>query len=270
VVFSLTLFSRPATVIGQDVLEAVIERHEYFTQCTTNRADITLDRRNYLDPVVFPASSGSVFSVNVTGPGGLNVPLNDNNNIFSASAPLSTPPPAGAYTFKISTANQGLKTLSVSLPGIANGIPPVRVANYPAARAIDASQDFTLEWDKVPKLNPHDYLYFSVVDTNGSSVYSVSSIDISQTQVTIPAGTLQPNKGYGANLFFRHYFSLQNHQLPVLSAREVRVTTLTLITLNPAGVFTFGPDPVLVDEQDGTASVSVHRTQGSSGDVEVD
>jgi len=82
---------------------------------------------------------------------------------FRESIALTVPAPRGIYQFNVGTLSQGLRVFRLSLSGPATGIPPIRVANFPEAQAIDASQPFTLRWDKVSKRGAKDYLAFDII-----------------------------------------------------------------------------------------------------------
>ncbi len=269
---ALVLFSciAPQLVAGQDIGETVVERVEYYSQCTTNRADTTFDRAHRVAFYVFPMFNGAVLSATVTQKSNSFTLENEGNGTFTNSPDLTAAAPGGSYEFNVATVDEGTKVLKVALPAVPNGIAPLRLANFPASQSIDASQDFTFTWDKAPKLNTHDYLLFEIFQTNGTTVFDSGQLAISQTNVLIPAGTLQPNTTYRAYIYFRHFFSLQNKKLPESAATEVVATRFGITTLNPAGVFQFGPNPVVANVQDGTASMEVVRTQGSQGDVTVD
>lgn len=260
----------PQLALGEDIGETVVERAEYYSQCTTNRADATFDRTHYVEFYVFPTFNGAVLSAVVAQQSNSIVLGNEGNGNFTNRVSLPTAAPGGSYAFNVTTADEGTKVLKVALPALPNGIAPLRIANFPETQGIDASQDFTFIWNKAPKLNVHDFLDFEVFQTNGTLVFDSGQLDISQTNITVSAGTLQPNTTYRAYLYIRHYFFLQNTKLPESASTELIGTRLAVTTLNPAGVFQFGPNPVIANEQDGTASMMVERTQGSQGDVTVD
>lgn len=269
---ALVFFScvAPRLAAGQDIGETVVERVEFYSQCTTNRADTSFDRGHNVVFYVFPMYNGAVLSATVTEKSNSFVLANEGNGNFSDSAVSAEAAPGGSYEFHVTTADEGTKVLKVALPAALNGIAPLRLANFPATQSIDASQDFTFTWSKAPKLNAHDYLLFEIFQTNGTVAFNSGNLDISQTNIVVPAGTLQPNTSYRAYIYLRHYFSLQNKKLPESAATEVLATRFVITTLNPAGVFQFGPNPVVANVQDGTASMEVERVQGSQGDVTVD
>ena len=142
----------------------------------------------------------------------------------------------------------------------------MRVANFPEAQAVDASQPFTLRWDKVIKRGASDYLAFDVLNPAGDSVFSVTNMPLAQTNLVMPAGTFQPNTSYRAYLYIVHYFRLSAEgALPAWVALETRATKFTIQTLNPAGVLQFAPNAIAANESDASATITVERTQGSQG-----
>jgi len=203
---------------AQDVQEYYVERGEYFTQSTTNRPVSALSHE--LFAYVFPAANGSVLSAALSGPRGLTFSLTDSGGAFQLldeannSIALTVPAPGGTYQFNVGTLNQGLRVFKLSLPGPASGIPPVRVANFPEAQVVDASQPFMLQWDKVIKRGAQDYLAFNVIGPGGNSVFSVTRMALAQTNLVMPADTLQPNKNYRAYLYIIHYFRLSANGAP--------------------------------------------------------
>ena len=261
---------------AQDVHEYYVERGEYFTQSTTNRPVTALSHE--LFAYVFPATNGSVLSAALSGPRGLSFSLTDSGGVFQLldefldSIALTVPAPGGIYQFNVGTLNQGLRVFKLSLPGPATGIPPMRVANFPEAQAVDASQSFTLRWDNVTKRGAKDYLAFDLIGPGGDSVFSVTNMVLAQTNLVIPASTLQPNTVYRAYLYIIHYFRLSPDGAlpPVWVALETRATKFAIQTLNPAGVLQFAPTAVVANESDGTATITVERTQGSQGLVTAD
>ncbi len=272
----LTTIFFPSPGKAQDVQEYYVERGEYFTQSTTNRPVRSLSHE--LFAYLFPTTNGSVSSAALSAPRGLSFSLTNIGGVFQLldefreSIALTVPAPGGIYQFNVGTLNQGLRVFRLSLSGPATGIPPIRVANFPEAQAIDASQPFTLRWDKVSKRGAKDYLAFDIIGPSGDSVFSVTNMVLAQTNMVIPASTLQPNTTYRAYLYIIHYFRLSasNAPPPVWAALETRATKFTIQTLNPSGVFQFASNPFVTNEGAGTATITVERTQGSQGLVSVD
>jgi len=229
-----------------------------------------------INAFVVPAYEGSVASAAVHFPDGSSVEMTNMGSFFSLpSVPgqtVSLPGSAraGTYRFQINEA-AGQEKLSVSLRAPAAGIPPVRVANYDEAQAVDAAQTFDVQWEKVARRGPKDYLMLDIYATDGPRVFNVSNISLDETNVTIPAGTLQPNSTNKAYLSLRHSFAHSSGaQPPHWLSEEDRVTRFTIKTLNPAGVLGFSPICVTANETDRVATITVHRRQGGNGEVTVD
>jgi hypothetical protein len=67
-----------------------------------------------------------------------------------------------------------------------------------------------------------------------------------------------------------HYFLFGTNRFPAQFIGEERVTRFPLRTLNPAGVFAFASAGFVGHESDGSATITIARTQGNQGDVTVD
>lgn len=261
---------------AQDVREYQIVREDYFTQATTNRAATDADLLHELYAYAFPAYDGAIISASFSSPQGWTLSLT-NTGAFFASPPvagetlnLAASARAGRYHFDVAGTSGGEQGINLSLPGPAVGIPPVRISNLIEAGTVDSAQPFDLHWDKIARRTPYDYLTLNIT-TNGVRVYTSPSINLDQTSVTIPAGTFEPNKTYSAFLHLHHYIRESGRSAsPLWILGEDRVTRFTIKTINPAGVFKFSPSCVTVNEGDGTATVTVERTQGAEGVATVD
>ncbi len=261
---------------AQDVHYYELWREEYFTQATTNRASTTSDVAHELGGEVVAAYSGALLSASLKIPQHTSLALTASGDNFylennsGGEIVLSAPAPAGSYQFNVQEASQGNKTYLFTLPGPAIGLLPLRIANLPAAQAIDAAQTFTLQWDKTINSGPHDYLRLHIFDTNDTLVFSQSDISLTTTNLDIPPGTLQPNTPYIGYLAVLHVFSLINTKSPGSETFERKLTRFRLQTLNPAGLIKFSSSVVTVSETDGAAYVKVRRTGGATGAVTVD
>lgn len=275
ILFSGVAASCPSSAPGQDVSLYEIVREEFFAQATTNRPSMVNAVGHLVAIYVVPASAGSVLSASVSGPGSGMLSLTDSGSYFylaSGQGPvLFSPAHAGAYHFIVTGASQGSLSHTVSLPGTANGIPPVRVSNYLEAEAVDASAPFDVQWEKVVRRGKYDVLELSIYGPDGQSVFSQSSMSLTDTNLTIAAGTFQPDTTYHCYLTLVHYFgSLKPSAPPRSLAIERRITRFNIKTLNPAGVFKISPLSVVANENAGEATMTVLRTQGSDGDASVD
>jgi hypothetical protein len=189
--FALALGWAGSRVVAQDVNLYQIVRFEYFTQATTNRASTDAATFHNLDAFVEETYAGSVQSVTIKSPKGWSEAMVSNQDHFylpqvpGETFDLSQSAPSGAYRFDV-MGNSGEQQKSVSLPGPATGLAPVRIANFDDAQKVDATNDFVLEWEQVIDRTPHDFLLFHVTDSGGNKVFDSGEVPIGQTTLTIP------------------------------------------------------------------------------------
>jgi Bacterial Ig-like domain len=111
--------------------------------------------------------------------------------------------PAGSYQFSVQAATSN-QQVNVTLSAPASQPAAPHVANYAAAQAVNASQNFTLSWDAFPGGTAADYIYVTV----GNNVFATASPGVSgaltgtATSVVIPAGRLQAGANYTASVGF--------------------------------------------------------------------
>jgi hypothetical protein len=254
---------------AQDVREYQIVREDYFTQATTNRAATDADLLHELYAYAFPAYAGAIISASFSSPQGWTLSLTNTGTLFAsppvAGETLNLPASAraGRYHFDVAGTSGAEQGINLSLPGPAVGIPPVRISNFPEAQSVDATEAFAVQWDKIARRTPYDYATLNIT-TNSVRVYTSSSITLDQTSVTLPTGTLEPNTTYSGFLHLHHYIRESGRSAnPHWILGEDRVTRFSIKTINPAGVFRFSPSCVTVNEGEGTATMTVERTQGA-------
>src|SRR5438105_4851384 len=216
---------------AQDVWYYDLVRQEFFAQATTNRpatgAAVTHDLFGAL--AALPGSSlGSVTLSSPGGARGWSLDLNFNGTRFLTSSQpdetyhLSRPAASGAYQFQVLRTSGSIENFKATLPGPANAYAPPRVANFLEAQTVDASQPFTVRWDKVNGTRVHDFVGVQIFATNGDSVFSSSLQNGSETNLTIEAGRLQPGSNYNAEVFLIHYFAYVTTRSPLQFIREER------------------------------------------------
>jgi Calx-beta domain len=261
---------------AQDVDAYEVIRFEYFTQATTNRASTDAAAFHNLGAYLNETYPGSVQSATIKSPKGWTEAMDSRDSYFDLpqvpgeTVGLPQSAPAGAYHFDVIGAS-GEQQKTVSLPEPANGLAPVRIANFNAAQKVDASRDFQVEWEQVIDRTAHDFLSLHVIDSGGDKIFDSGDVLLGQTALTIPAGTLQPNRTYTAYLYLNHYSKLSKGQNPPhWFTAESRGTRFTIKTLNPAGIFRFFPRSVIAMKTNDTAVMSVERLDGTEGDVTVD
>lgn len=128
----------------------------------------------------------------------------------STGAALDATYPFGTYTMQLNCAHDGQKNLSLALwtPGYPN---PPHLTAFGSAQAINASADFTLAWDPFVSPGANAFIQLTILNLNGIALFQTPSfgspgaLSGSATQVTIPNGTLAPNKFYLATLFFQRF-----------------------------------------------------------------
>jgi len=143
--------------------------------------------------------------------------------------------PDGEYVFTISN-----NTTSVTLP-YGTTIPNApTLANYTAAQAIDATQDFTLSWGPFSGGRRQDYISVKLTDQYGNTVFKSGdygcpdSLDGMATSVLLPANTLATNQTYSTEIDFLQILTLDTNSIPgdaLLAGTES--DTLSTITTGP-------------------------------------
>jgi len=262
---------------AQDIRSIQLIRGEYFTQATTNRPSTDAAAAHYIFAYAVPAYSGAIQSATLKSPLGWTAELTNRGEFFFLSSQrgqngdLAKPAPAGSYQFDVLGAAQAELKKTLALPGPATAIPPARIANFREAQQVDAAQPFTLLWEKIARRGAQDFLLLQIYATNGTQVFDSGHLSIEETNIFIPAGTLQPNSTDTAYLHIYHYFRFsKDPQPPLWATTESRITRFLIKTIIPAGVFRFSPLCVTATEDRGTATMTVQRTQGSEGEVTVD
>ncbi|PWU19210.1 MAG: hypothetical protein C5B50_07105 [Verrucomicrobia bacterium] len=272
-------FAFPQRLLAQEVRFTELIREEFFTQATTNRASTTSAAAHDLFGEVGPAFSGGINSVTLNSPGGQNgwsLALSNEGTYFVTTRQegetyhLPGPAPAGAYQFQVTGSGGDSHLIKAVLPATAKGLAPLRIANYQEAQRLDASQPFTLAWDQIVGAGSRDFIKVAVYATNGDRVFVGPRQSRTETNLTINAGTLQPATNYNAEIYVGHYFSYATNSAPAQFLAEERVTRFSIKTLNPAGVFRFASAGFIGYETNGSAIITVERTQGSQGEVTVD
>jgi methionine-rich copper-binding protein CopC len=121
---------------------------------------------------------------------------------------LNTNYPSGNYVFNVKNGGSS-QPQTVTLPNIALPNAP-QVSNYTAAQAINMAQPFTLNWNTFTNGGSGDWIYFSIIDGDGGTVYQsplfgqTGALTGTATAITIPTGTLQAGTNYEGELVFYH------------------------------------------------------------------
>lgn len=154
--------------------------------------------------IVSPGSPNSVTNDLVVIPGGIGDAAALFSMGFSNITALEAAYPAGAYQLAVKVISVN-NSVSVNLP--ANSSPTPHVANYTAAQTVNASNDFTLNWDAYVNPTSMDTVDVQISETNqlvfrAQNQSGGNLLLPTATSVVIPKGTLKPGKTYLGELVF--------------------------------------------------------------------
>ena len=140
--------------------------------------------------------------------------------------------PAGNYTFQVGAVSSN-QTALVTLP-TTNSLPQPgapHISNFTAAQAVNPGQPFILTWDAFPGGTAADYIDVDIGPNFGSpNPGSPGALTGTAVSFTIPAGTLQSNTTYAAQIgFFRHAGTTNAGN--AMDAYRATYTEFTLATL---------------------------------------
>jgi len=182
----------------------------------------------------------------VTG-GSVTIPDNTQHDLqglggsffFSTNPPtaatLDAAYPDGSYTLRFAQTGQPERVIAMTMPA---GIPVPKIANFPATQAVDAEQDFTLNWGAFTDANANDYISLVVSDDRGGVAFQAPdlcvprNLPVSATSIVIPANTLKTNQTYMATLSFGRIFYFSTNAVPQMAGYGsiMRTTRFTIDT----------------------------------------
>ncbi len=115
-------------------------------------------------------------------------------------------PSSGTYTVNLTTAHDGVKSVSLSLPADDYPVTPT-VSNLGSLQAINASQPFTINWNSFTSPGANGMIWVEIENEQGRTIYESpdegpGALTSSSTSITIPAGTLAPGRKYEVTLVF--------------------------------------------------------------------
>ena len=159
---------------------------------------------------------------------------------FSTNPPtqaaLDSAYPAGSYTLRFTQTGQPERVIAMTIPAL--GPPVPKIANFSAAQAVDATQDFTLNWGPFTGAGANDFIDLVVSDDLGGVAFQAPDLCVPRnllvtaTSITIPASTLKTNQTYMATLSFGHVFYFSTNAVPQMagSGSILRSTRFTIDT----------------------------------------
>ena len=163
--------------------------------------------------------------------------------------------PAGTYTHSISGGNLGAASASLARPAglfFCDEIPAFDAASFDTLAAFPATQDVALGFSSFTRPAAADtaVTFLTIFDSLGSIVFNAVEPGESTTEITIPAGTLEPGASYRVTLYFSS--RIQIAEAGFGSATSIvgcdRATSATISTV-PACPGDFNAD-TFVDDAD--------------------
>ena len=224
-----------------------------------------------------PSGGPDVTAGSVTLPDSTSLDLDGfGSTFFYATNPptenaLDTAFPAGAYTLRFMQTGQSERVINMTMAGN----PPVpKIANFVAAQAVNAAQDFTLNWNAFTGAGANDYISLSISDASHVVFQAPDpcvprTLAVSATSIVVPAGTLTSNKVYTAVLSFGRNFYSSTNAVPQM-AGSGSIVRITQFTINTGSISL--PDPANLTSsrllQNGNPAFDVTGTPTRSYNIE--
>lgn len=208
------------------------------------------------DPVVSSGAAG-IFGIAVQGPsagpavtnGSITFPDGTSKALvlqtgayrltetYTGEAALETARPPGNYTLRFNQAGQPERVIPLAMPATPAIVP--KIANYAAAQAIDATRDFTLQWNAYSPLPTGAIVRVVIIDEFGNRIFLAPNpcvprtLDPAATSIVIPANYLRPGFNYNGLLVFvlNYYNSTTDVDQMTGNGFVQRTTTFTLKTI---------------------------------------
>jgi hypothetical protein len=189
-----------------------------------------------------PEAGPAVVSGSLTLPSNAVQPLEAAFGLLSFSdtpaseAALDAAYPPGNYTLRFSQTAQPERVIPMMLP--ASGIPVPKITNFPQAQAVNATHDFTLQWNGFAGAGANDHQALAIVEIPAGIVFMAPDpcvpreLPISANSILIPANTLQSNKTYRATLSYFRVFYASTNAVPDMGGygNIVKTTGFSLAT----------------------------------------
>ncbi len=237
---------------------------------------------------VFDTGNGAVFTatfhgpsaftttaVNLTGPGGVNKSLDGQfgyftfSEQFGSAVQVDTAYATGDYTFNATT-SAGAKTVSLT-GGTVAGIPVPQILNVEALASLNVSNAVTIQFTPFAGAGQNDSIFLQIADTNGADFYAPDlchniSLAVTDSSITIPAGTLKSGSKYDGSITFTRRTDFDTNSLPNTTG-TASVSTTTLFSLSP-GVITRPSWNKPAKNPDGSIELTLEGQTGSTFVVE--
>jgi hypothetical protein len=137
---------------------------------------------------------------------------------FDTQAALEAAYPEGDYTMRFNQTGQPERVIPMALPATPAVIP--KIANYAEAQAIDATNDFTLQWNSFSTQEPGAFIRLIITDELGNLIFQAPNpcvpraLDAAATSIVIPANYFAPDLNYQGLLQFGLNFYSSTTDVP--------------------------------------------------------
>lgn len=149
--------------------------------------------------------------------------------------------PPGNYVMRIAQSGQVERVIPMTVPATPASIPTI--ANYAEARAIDASKNFTLVWNRYSPQGANAFISVQITDDFGNLIFLAPNPCVPRvlapnaTSVVIPANYLKPGFTYHGVISFGITFYSSSNAVPqMIGYGSVQRTTMfDLVTAGGTG-----------------------------------
>lgn len=229
--FSRTDFDFEAA--GPDVEEYSIERGRRYDQLTDAPPVPREGDEFVFNAEVQGSAPNLITSATLTTPPGDIIALDPNNDRDeweftddrSTEAAFNSRYPPGRYVFNVQSVNDGTTTLPLDAP--ATDYPPAPHLQFDPRNPVDATRPTVVRWNPWVGGTAEDFIQLRIEDTEDNVIFETpdrgdpGALNGLSTSVTIPAGELQPEQTYDAQIFFERNVLIDETTLP---GAEGRVT----------------------------------------------
>lgn len=212
--------------IGADVSQYAVLKGQLFNQNSTAAPTVASPSGFVFQATVNASATDSVLAASVAVP-------STSNEVLAADGPdsfqfeqflaslgtLNSTYATGTYTFAIETLNEGTNMPSLTIA--TNHYPNApRLTNWAQAQMVDATSDFTLFWQSFSGGTSNDITQLIIQDSLSNEVFNsggfgdIGTLSGTNGSVLIPAGTLETNQQYRAQLLFLRIAALDTNAIP--------------------------------------------------------
>ncbi|MBI2924076.1 MAG: Ig-like domain-containing protein [Verrucomicrobia bacterium] len=194
--------------------------------------------------VASPPAGPAVTDGSLTLPSGTKKDLTSQFGFFNLSAQAATEAAleadyaAGSYTVRFNQTGQPERVIAMAMPATPAVIP--KIVNYAEAQTIDATKDFTLQWNSFSPQGPGAFIRLIISDELGNLIFMAPNpcvprtLDPTATSIVIPANYFIPGVNYRGLIQFGLEFYNSITEVPQMAGYGA-VQRSTSFALNTAG-----------------------------------